>query len=187
MNAESSYECRLGPYLDDIQRYCFFLTRSKWDGEDLFQETILRAIAYCGQTAQYQDNKPFLMRVAKNLWIDKCRTLRRRQYSKTRYFPTSYSDTDYAEIRGIVEWLSERLPIRNMRMWLLSEYFGYTMKEIALATHCSLSAVKSSLHRTRSKLCILPNQEAIKKRRISQPEIEYWTKAIMCDLPHLHR
>ena len=133
MNAEISYESWLGPHLDDIKKYCFFLTRSKWDGEDLFQETILKAIIYCGKTTPYQDFKPFLMRVAKNLWIDKCRTLRRRQYMKTHDFPTSYRDTDYAEIRGMVEWMSERLPIRNIRMWLLSEYFGYTMIEISLA------------------------------------------------------
>jgi len=73
MEVIPEYEQLLAPHLDDLKRYCLFLTRSKWDGEDLLQDTLLKSLAFFLHTEPYLDIKPFLFRVAKNLWIDACR------------------------------------------------------------------------------------------------------------------
>jgi RNA polymerase sigma-70 factor (ECF subfamily) len=185
MSVTSVYESLVEPHLDDLRKYCFYLTQSKWDGEDLYQEALLKTLVYFVDNQPYQDVKPFLIRVARNLWIDDCRALRRRSVMPLDNLPRSRTDSDYVEVRSMIEWMGERLPARNIEMLLLSEYFGYTMREIADTLDTSVSAVKSVLFRTRSMLRQY-GAEAMGKStapKVIRFDVERWSKAIMRDLP----
>jgi RNA polymerase sigma-70 factor (ECF subfamily) len=179
------YEALVTPHLKDLRQYCSYLTRSSWDGEDLCQEALLKSFHYFLKTGTIHDTKSFLFRMARNLWIDEYRRKKRRQIILGIERDIRSSDKDYAEISCLVEWLAERLPERYMDMWLLSEYFGYTMQEIAEEMGCSVSAVKSVLHRARlllrktrdETITNEPNGKAVRL------EAERWVLAVIHDRP----
>ncbi|MCD9021801.1 RNA polymerase sigma factor [Cohnella silvisoli] len=181
MVVSPDYETLVTPHLDDMRKYCFYLTKSKWDGEDLFQETLLKSLVFFLHTEPYLDVKPFLMRVARNLWIDDCRKRRRRRMAKLDPPKVYYTDNDYVEVRGTLEWMAEHFPKRNIEMWLLFHYFGYTMQEIADDMSCSISAVKSVLFRTREWL---RNRHSLTEhRKVIYLDVERWSRAVMQDRP----
>jgi RNA polymerase sigma-70 factor (ECF subfamily) len=185
VSVTSIYESLVEPHLEDLRKYCFFLTKSKWDGEDLYQEAILKSMVYFRNKEPYQDVKPFLIRVARNLWIDGCRALQRQRRLHLKSLPACWHDSNYAEVRSLIEWIGERVPERNIEMLLLSDYFGYTMQEIADTTESSVPAVKSVLFRTRSLLReydvdTMLNSEGT---RVIAFDVERWSHAIMRDLP----
>jgi RNA polymerase sigma-70 factor (ECF subfamily) len=176
-----AYEALVTPHLDDLRKYCFYLTKSKWDGEDLFQEVLLKSLMFFMHTEPYLDVKPFLLRVARNLWIDDCRKRQRRRLAQAVPLKVFYTDNNYVEVRSAIEWLAERLPRRSIDMWLLFRYFGYTMQEIADDTSCSIAAVKSVLFRTRD---LLRNcQNLTNNRKVIHLEVERWSRAVMQDRP----
>jgi RNA polymerase sigma-70 factor (ECF subfamily) len=181
MDVTPAYETLVTPHLDDMRKYCYYLTKSKWDGEDLFQETLLKSLVFFLHTEPYLDLKPFLMRVARNLWIDDCRKKQRRRRALTEAPKVYYTDNDYVEVRSAIEWLAERFPRRNIDMWLLFYYFGYTMQEIAEDMNCSISGVKSVLYRTRD---LLRNRNGlVDHRKVIHLDVERWSRAIMQDRP----
>lgn len=175
------YEQLIAPHMDDLRKYCYYLTRSKWDAEDLFQDTLLKSLVFFLHTEPYLDVKPFLVRVARNLWIDDCRKRQRRRCMHTDMCNAYYSDNDYVEVRSAVEWLAERFPRRNIDTWLLFNYFGYSMQEIAEAMNCTISAVKSVLFRTREQL--RDRNGLSDNRKVIRLDVERWSRAIMQDRP----
>jgi RNA polymerase sigma-70 factor, ECF subfamily len=128
--------------------------------------------------------KLFLVRVARNLWIDDCRKRQRRRGLAVAVVDSSkayYTDNDYVEIRSAIEWLSERFPRRNIEMWLLFTYFRYSMQEIATDMASTIPTVKSVLFRTRD---LLRQRHELKiSRPIIHYDVERWSRAIMQDRP----
>ncbi|QMV44645.1 RNA polymerase sigma factor [Cohnella cholangitidis] len=176
------YDTWVTPHLVDLKKYCLYLTKSGWDAEDLFQESLLKSLVFFIHTKPYLDVKLFLMRVAKNLWIDECRKKqRRRRLDLADPSKSYYTDNDYVEIRSAIEWLSERFPRRNIEMWLLFYYFGYSMQEIANDMGCTTSTIKSILFRTRAML--RKREELTGNRKVIQFDVERWSHAIMQDRP----
>jgi RNA polymerase sigma-70 factor (ECF subfamily) len=85
----------------------------------------------------------------------------------------------------MIEWMAERLPSRYIEMWLLSEYFGFTMQDVADTFNCSISAVKSTLYRTRMRLRRLNHEkdDDADVCRIYHFDVECWSWAILRNLP----
>jgi len=185
VSAPSLYETLLRPHLDDLKKYCFFLTRSKWDGEDLCQEALLRSMVYFLDKEPYPNVKPFLLRVARNLWLDGCRAKQRHRRMTPHALPLYWTDSDYSEVRSVLEWIGERLPRRNLEMLLLSEYFGYSMQEVAEATGSTVPAVKSVLFRTRGMLRQIDPDSLRRPEEgnVVSLDVERWSRAIMQDVP----
>lgn len=181
MDAFPDYEALIRPHLEDLQKYCYYLTKSRWDAEDLFQDTLLKSLTFFLHTAPRREVKPFLVRVARNLWIDECRKKKRRRLATVDYTDTYTIDSDYVEVRSAMEWLAERFPRRNIEMWLLFHYFGYTMQEIANAMDCTISAVKSVLFRTRELL--RGRLGHLDGRKVVHLDVERWSRAILGDRP----
>lgn len=147
----------------------------------MFQDTLLKSLVFFQHTEPYLEVKPFLVRVARNLWIDDCRKRQRRRRTLIDQPKLFYTDNDYVEIRSSIEWLAERFPRRNIEIWLLSNYFAYSMQEIAVAMSCSISAVKSILYRTRE---LLRNRDELSEyRKVIHLDVERWSRAIMQDRP----
>ena len=58
----------------DLHKYCRSLSGSVWDGEDLLQDTLLRAFARLSQASEPIENlRAYMFKIASNLWIDKFR------------------------------------------------------------------------------------------------------------------
>ena len=154
MNLSFQYERIVQPYLPELRKYCFYLTGSAWDGEDLYQHSLMKLWRFYLRVGELKDVRPFLLKIARNLWIDEYRRRQRKPVSP--FMPAEWNavatDVSYADIRGWIEWLACRLSIRQLHVWLLADYFGFTMKEIAGCLSVTMAAVRSQLHRAREKL-----------------------------------
>jgi RNA polymerase sigma factor (sigma-70 family) len=63
----------LQEYEFDLRSYCRMLTGTPWDAEDLYQETMLKALKAEGKFLLHPSPKALLFRIASNAWIDECR------------------------------------------------------------------------------------------------------------------
>ncbi|MBJ6362880.1 RNA polymerase sigma factor [Paenibacillus sp. GCM10012307] len=184
------YETVVRPYMPELRKYCLHLSDSVWDGEDLYQEVLARTFRYYACSGPIADVKPYLFRAARNLRIDQSRKRKRQRIGWTA-LETSWRDSSFVEVRGWVEWVYRRLPYRQLVVWLLSDYFRYAMSDIAHGIGMTMSAVRSLLHRARSKLraCVkerFGDGEPTVKERFG-PEagklIDLWMTCIMKDNP----
>ncbi|MFD0669859.1 RNA polymerase sigma factor [Cohnella sp. GCM10027633] len=186
MQIHSTYDNLLKPHMDDLRKYCAYLTKSRWDAEDLVQETLVRTLQYFKNVEPRQGTKPFLFRVARNLWIDQIRAKRRR--GENAVFDNddalACTDSDYGEVRSLIEWMANKFPRRNIQFWLLANYFGYAMHEISELTECSVSNVKTVLYRTRHRLHSLKRNPGFPRANQAHSEdVERWSRAILTDNP----
>lgn len=181
MDAATAYEAWVSPYLLDLEKYCYYLAGSRWDAEDLLQDTLLKALVYFVQVEPSVNMKAFVFRIARNLWIDECRKRQRKRAASQEIPEAAYADIDYAEIRGSLEWLAERFPRRNIEMWLLTRYFGYSHQEVAEAMGVTVPTVKSVLFRTRTML--RQRRELQTYRSSKRQEVERWSRAVIRELP----
>ncbi|MDF2836006.1 MAG: polymerase sigma factor [Paenibacillus sp.] len=140
------------PWLEKLRQYCVYLTGSPWDGEDLMQDAIALTYRYYKRKGEIKDIRPFLMKVAKNKRIDELRRRRFREEPVDLLPEEGRRDVCGFEIRGWLEWVAAELTSSQMNVWLLADYFGHTMNEIANALGLSMSAVRSQLFRARETL-----------------------------------
>lgn len=152
MTTQTPFEEAVRPYLKEVRQYCVYLTGSVWDGEDLLQETMARTFRYYKQRGEIEELRPFLLKVARNKRIDGLRKRRIIETSDADLLEAGRRDGCYFEIRGWLEWLTCRLPASQLTVWLLADYFGYTMNEIAAGLGLTMSAVRSQLFRARERL-----------------------------------
>ncbi|MBW7474706.1 RNA polymerase sigma factor [Paenibacillus oenotherae] len=179
--SQQEYEALITPHLSALHKYCSYLTQSKWDQEDLVQETLYKSYAYYLRNPLMKDAKSFLLCIARNTWIDQYRRVNNQRTSTVFWHePATYIDSDYAEVISMLEWLSERLPERNIRMWLLAEYFDYSMQEIADEMNTTMPTVKSVLFRTRE---LLRGKKKYGRHKVIQLNVERWCKAVMQERP----
>lgn len=175
------YETIISPHLTALRKYCSYLTQSKWDEEDLVQDTLYKSYVYYLRNRYMKDAKNLLLCIARNTWIDQYRRSKTRQASAALWHePAAYIDSNYAEVISTLEWLSERLPERNIRIWLLAEYFDYSMQEIAEDMNTTVPTVKSVLFRTRE---LLRGNRKTRRQKVIGLNVERWCKAVMRERP----
>jgi RNA polymerase sigma-70 factor (ECF subfamily) len=155
--------------------YCYRLTGSAADADDLVQETMLRAMER--PPSRPGDMRPWLVRVATNLGRDLLRARRRRGYVGP-WLPSPIEDADIdipVEARGaegrydLIESVSfaflvalEALKPRERAVLLLADVFDYSMREIAEALDLGESNVKVLHHRAKKKLASYDSERAPK-------------------------
>ena len=140
-------------HLSSLHHYCLSLAGSKWDGEDLFQETLIRAYkSWKGQDRKM--NKAYLYRIASNLWIDE-----QRKHSFEQCHDVSVIENmehpeplDRAGLKLALTKLVKELTPKQRIVFLLTEGFGFDSKSVSQTLHMSEGAVKAVLHRARRRL-----------------------------------
>ncbi len=63
---------------DDIYNFCRYLAKNKEDSEDLFQETIIKAIELSSKIDKEKNPKSFIISIAINVWKNTVRKRNRR-------------------------------------------------------------------------------------------------------------
>ena len=66
-------------YGKDIYSFCNFLTRDRYEAEELYQEVFLRATTHQGRMNIQENPKGYLLSMALRIWKDRQRKLARRQ------------------------------------------------------------------------------------------------------------
>ncbi|MUT64637.1 RNA polymerase sigma factor [Paenibacillus sp. NEAU-GSW1] len=152
---DAAFEQLVKPYELELRRYCGRLAGSGWDGEDLFQETMIKAFRRFQKWPERALSRAYMYRIAANAWFDICR---RR---KIAFLPEvladqaelSYvSDWNRDDVRDSLEMLMDRLEPRQAALIVLTDVFGFTPAETASVLGQPATAIKSALHRARTRL-----------------------------------
>ncbi|MGG3564842.1 sigma-70 family RNA polymerase sigma factor [Neobacillus rhizosphaerae] len=137
-------------YYPKLQRYCHFLTQNKWDGEDIAQETYLKALRYSNQPQKM--TSALLNKMAYNHWIDLLRK-RKKETIETDSDCASHAFSHQLDaLNDSVELLLKYFTPKQAVIFLLKEAFQYQLKEISDILDLTEIAVKSNLHRAKKRL-----------------------------------
>ncbi|MDX8342268.1 sigma factor-like helix-turn-helix DNA-binding protein [Rossellomorea sp. YZS02] len=132
-----------------LVRYCYFLTKDKWNGEDLAQESVYKALI---RYPDYQDWSPALLKkMAYHLWIDKGRKESRELIGSVPEYALEYFSKEWVS-PDTIDMLSDQLTPKQLISFVLKEAFQYKISEVADLLNLTETAVKALLNRSRSKL-----------------------------------
>jgi len=92
-------------------------------------------------------------------------------------------DLRYDVVRGCLEEMAERLPAKQLELWMLSAYFGYSMEELAALTRSTVPSVKSALHRIRARRAANGASGRGAFRGADERFVERWTQAVLAGDP----
>ena len=126
--------------------------------EDLAQETFLRAIRALPGFAVDGPARPstWLLTIATRLALDVCRRRTREQRSPLAAEPVSASTPEHeaqrSELRDAIASAIEELPRDQRAAFVLAEFHGFAIEDIATALQTRKSTVKTRLFRARAKL-----------------------------------
>ena len=147
----------LAPLRPDLLRYCCGLTGNLWDGEDLLQDALVRVFGQLGKAnIDLVHPRAYLVRTATNLWVDRLRRANlERAYVAAEQAappPDSPQPGQAIDVRTAASALFLTLPPRERAAVLLSDVLDFSLQETASMLKTTVGAVKSALHRGRSRL-----------------------------------
>ncbi|HNQ78555.1 MAG TPA: sigma-70 family RNA polymerase sigma factor [Acidobacteriota bacterium] len=162
---EESFEKAVLSNMPFLKNTAFKLTRHVEDGEDLLQETLLRAYRFFDHYEPGTHPKAWLYRIMKNTYINSYRKSKREPMSKNGEDVELFSSADsftgsrlmldpqraYSN-RDLLEKINSallRLPSEFKEAVVLCLVDGYSYKEVAGRMGCPIGTIMSRIHRAR--------------------------------------
>jgi len=148
------FEDRLTALRPRLHRYCARMTGSAVHGEDVLQDTIVKALHARAQGAAVDNLEGWLFRIAHNASLDFL-----RERSRNTVVPLT-EDVEAApmaeaDIVAVSFQVFLRLPELQRCAVILKDVLGHSVDEIASVAACSPAAAKSALQRGRAALRLL--------------------------------
>jgi RNA polymerase sigma-70 factor, ECF subfamily len=143
---------------DAVYAALWRITGQPPEAEDLAQETFLRAIRALpgfdiGGTARLST---WLLTIATRLALDACRKQKRQRgllsAPEPASVPTPEQEVQRTELRGEITSAIDELPPDQRAAFVLAEFHGFGIEDIAAALQTPASTVKTRLFRARAKL-----------------------------------
>jgi len=134
-----------------LHRYCARMTGSAVNGEDVVQDTLVKALHARAQGAQVDHLEGWLFRIAHNASLDYLRDRSRNTVvpltEDVEAAPMSETDIIAVSFQTFL-----RLPELQRCAVILKDVLGHSVDEIASIAGCSPAAAKSALQRGRGAL-----------------------------------
>ena len=136
-----------------LHRYCARMVGSAFDGEDVVQEALVRAVTYDGDVEHLER---WLMRVAHNAALDHLRRRRREELRhaevevETIVDCSAAADAHVATEASLAAFLT--LPPLQRSTVILGDVLGHNLTELTEILGVTDAAAKSALHRGRTAL-----------------------------------
>jgi RNA polymerase sigma-70 factor (ECF subfamily) len=165
-------EAMLSTLRPKLHRYCARMAGSVIDGEDIVQETLLKALQAVDGSAAVERPEQWLFRIAHNAVQDH---LRRRQRERSRITevdmttiedPSSNADARLAAATGLRSFM--RLSLAQRSAVILVDVLGLSLHETREVTGATLAATKAALHRGRAQLRLL----AAEPEEVAAPRLD---------------
>lgn len=149
-----------------VYRFCRSITHTKEDADDLYQDTMLRAIEKSGKIEAAYNPKSYLIGIAVKLWANR----KRRETRREKIAPTQELNEEVMQAAaGTVQATPEQVTLEQERSRLVRAaveqlpdhmrvpvYMYYTaemsVQEIAKATRVPAGTVKSRLYKARQRI-----------------------------------
>jgi len=148
------YVDMIEPFRSDLYCYCRRITGNVWDTEDLVQDALLKAFGRLGFCDEgIRNPRAYLLRTATNLWTD---VVRRRSTERSTgdladAQPLGGPEAGH-ELADAVSTLFEKLGPQERAAVVMKDALDLTLAEIADILGTTIGAVKSALHRGRTRL-----------------------------------
>ena len=145
------FEDRLKALRPRLHRYCARMTGSAIHGEDVLQDTLVKALHARAEGAEVDNVEGWLVRIAHNASLDFLRD-RSRNTVVQLTADVEAAPMPEADIVAISFQTFLRLPELQRCAVILKDVLGHSLDEIAGVAECSPMAAKSALQRGRVAL-----------------------------------
>ncbi|QGQ47969.1 sigma-70 family RNA polymerase sigma factor [Metabacillus sediminilitoris] len=142
---------KLEEYIPALLAYSKFLTKSSWDGEDIAQETFLKAIEKYGHKPE-KISSALLKKMAYNQWIDTIRKRKKEAIEDVLENIAEMNGHPSVDKMEIVQYLLNHFTPKQAVILFLKEAFCYQSNEIAEILGTTEMAVKSILYRSKKRI-----------------------------------
>lgn len=150
-------------YGDDVYRFCFHLTGSREEADDLYQDTFVKAIQIGHRLDRGGNIRSFLMGISVNLWKNRRKKDKRRRelvpevsYESAEWAITAQNDPLgnilEQEVGRDVMTAVKQLPDKQRVVVLLHYTQDYSTGEIAGILHIPRGTVLSRLAKARQNI-----------------------------------
>ena len=151
MNTDE-FEERLKALRPRLHRYCARMTGSAVSGEDVLQDTLVKALQARTQGVEVDHLEGWLFRIAHNASLDFLRERSRNTVVPLTEDIGEVAPIPESEIVAIGFQTFLRLPELQRCAVILKDVLGHSVDEIASIAECSAAAAKSALQRGRAAL-----------------------------------
>ncbi|MES2103912.1 MAG: sigma-70 family RNA polymerase sigma factor [Pseudomonadota bacterium] len=148
------FEKLLGEMRPKLHRYCARMTGSVIDGEDIVQDTLVKAFAARASFGGLDNPQAWLYRIAHNASLDFLRHRARAPLMEDEDELATLTSPDVPDPEIAATCLRSfmRLPALQRSAVILKDVLGHSLGEAAVITASSEPAVKSALQRGRERL-----------------------------------
>jgi RNA polymerase sigma-70 factor, ECF subfamily len=154
---KADFELLLAELRPRLHRYCARMTGSVVDGEDVLQETLVKAIEAFPHTGPLANAEAWLFRIAHNASLDFLRRRARQPVVQADdetldALPDPDSEIERRQAAAASLGTLMRLPVAQRSSVILMDVLGHSLEEISRVLDSSVAAVKANLHRGRQRL-----------------------------------
>ncbi len=162
MNSTAAARAAMLSTIPDLRAFAFSLCGSRDQGEDLVQETLLRAWVHLADFREGTNMAAWLFTILRNHFVNECR--RRRRWiedidGQLAGKVTSLPEQDGWAISSDLRDALMRLPVHQRDAVILVGAAGMTLEEAAAICGCEIGTIKSRVHRARARLAALMSGE----------------------------
>jgi RNA polymerase sigma factor (sigma-70 family) len=145
------FEDRLTALRPRLHRYCARMTGSTIDGEDVLQDTMIKALGARAEGATVVNLEGWLFRIAHNTSLD---LLRRRSRNTVVPLTEDFEAAPMPEVDMVAVSFRTFLLLPELQRCavILKDVLGHSIDEVASIADCTPAAAKSALQRGRSTL-----------------------------------
>jgi RNA polymerase sigma-70 factor, ECF subfamily len=155
-NARADFERLLDELRPRLHRYCARMVGSVIDGEDVVQETLVKAIEAFPRSQPIDHPEGWLFRIAHNAALDLLRRRAREEVLTVHDGAEEVADRSGDADRRLAAAASlgtlMHLPVAQRASVILMDVLGYSLQEVAGVLALTIAAVKANLHRGREQL-----------------------------------
>ncbi|GBD06665.1 ECF RNA polymerase sigma factor SigE [bacterium HR21] len=154
--AEAAFRELYARYAQRVYGYCARILGSRYDAQDVFQETFLRFWQSAQQERTMTNVPAFLLRIARNLCLNFKRDNRPVAELDEEVYasptPSPVAEVERQEFSALLHRAIAQLPLEYREALVLREQLGLSYAEIATLVGASESAVKVRVFRAKEKL-----------------------------------
>lgn len=150
---KEEFEDIVATYSADLWNYCKYVTGSPWDGEDLYQETMIKSFGMLPyRWSEITDKKFYLFKMATNTWLDQCKKMKRDIGTLQEAVEPSIDLSNKFLVEEILLSLDSNLTIKQTAAFLLVDIFQFSANEVAGIVQSTPGGVYASVQRARKRV-----------------------------------